>query len=193
MLSAIETLRTKIKALVTDTLKTDKESFTYFNSAIFTIAEENIEDIIQVTKNGVALTSGEYSFDSSTNEMTITPVTGNELLDGDVIIITYTYYKYSNTELDEYIKASLVWLSVFDATENDYEIENGDIFPIPDNRTLDLIVLVASIIINPNYSEYRLPNLTVRYPRKWSKEEKIERLINRYTLGGGVTDVLEWD
>jgi len=193
MLSTIDTLRTKIRALVNDIIKSDKETSTYTNSAIFTLAEDNIESVTQVTKNGVALGSGEYSFDSTTNEITITPDTGNELSNGDVIIIKYTYYKYSTTELDEWIRASLVWMSVFDASENDFEIENGDIFPTPDNRTLDLIVLIASILIKPNYSEYRLPNLTVKYPRKWSKEEKIEKLISRFTLGLGVTDVLEWD
>ena len=193
MLSTIETLRGKTRALVNDIVKSDKETFTYTNSAIFTLAEENIESITQITKNGVALTTGEYSFDSSTNEITITPDTGNELSNGDVIIVTYTYYKYSTTELDEWIKASLVWMSVFSASETDFEIESGDIYPTPDNRTLDLIVLIASILIKPNYSEYRLPNLTVRYPRTLSKEEKIERLINKFTQGLGVNDVLEWE
>jgi len=193
MLSTIETLRGKTRALVNDIVKSDKETFTYTNSAIFTLAEENIESITQITKNGVALTTGEYSFDSSTNEITITPDTGNELSNGDVIIVTYTYYKYSTTELDEWIKASLVWMSVFSASETDFEIESGDIYPTPDNRTLDLIVLIASILIKPNYSEYRLPNLTVRYPRTLSKEEKIERLINKFTQGLGICDVLEWE
>jgi len=193
MLSAIETLRTKTRALVNDIIKSDKETFTYTNSAVFSLAEENIESITQITKNGVALGTGEYSFSSITNEMTITPDTGNELSNGDVIIISYTFYKYSTTELDEYIKASLVWMSVFDASENDFEIESGDIYPVPDNRTLDLIVLIASILIKPNFSEYRLPNLTVRYPRKWSKEEKIERIISRFTIGLGISDIIEWD
>jgi len=193
MLSTIETLWGKTRALVNDIVKSDKETFTYTNSAIFTLAEENIESITQITKNGVALTTGEYSFDSSTNEITITPDTGNELSNGDVIIVTYTYYKYSTTELDEWIKASLVWMSVFSASETDFEIESGDIYPTPDNRTLDLIVLIASILIKPNYSEYRLPNLTVRYPRTLSKEEKIERLINKFTQGLGICDVLEWE
>ena len=193
MLSTIGTLREKIRALVNDILKKHTETFVYTNSATFTLSEENIESITQVTKNGVALGSGEYSFDSDTNEITIIPATGDSLTNGDIIIIKYTYYKYSTTELDEYIRASLVWMSVYSATENDFEIENSDIFPTPDNRTLDLICLIASILIKPNWSEYRLPNLTVRYPRNLSKENKIEKLIARFTQGLGICDVLEWD
>ena len=193
MLSTIGTLRTKVRALVNDIVKSEKESFTYTNSAIFILAEENIEGITQITKNGTLLDTGEYSFSSTTNEVTIAPETGNELSNGDVIIVTYTFYKYSTTELDEWIRASLVWMSVKDATEKDFEIEDGDIFPTPDNRTLDLIVLIASILINPNWSEYRLPNLTVRYPRRFSKEEKIEKLIGKFTIGLGVSDILDWD
>ena len=52
MLSTIETLRGKIRALVNDIVKSDKETFTYTNSAIFILAEENIESITQITKNG---------------------------------------------------------------------------------------------------------------------------------------------
>ncbi len=193
MLSTISTLRTKTRALINDIIKSDKETFTYSNSAIFILAEENIENITQVTKNGVALGTGEYSFDSTTNELTIAPDTGNELSNGDVIIVTYTFYKYSNTELDEWIRASLVWMSVKDATEKDFEIEDGEIFPTPDNRTLDMIVLIASILILPNWTEYRLPNLIVRYPRRFSKEEKIEKLINKFTIGLGVSGILSWD
>jgi len=193
MLSTIETLRAKIRALVNDIIKSDKESFTYTNPAIFTLAEENIESITQVTKNGVPLGLGEYSFDSELYEVEITPNTGNDLVNGDVIIIYYTYYKYSTTELDEWIKASLVWMSVFDASENDFELENGDIFPTPDNRTLDLIVLIASILIKPDWTQYILPTLTVRYSHRISKEDRIEKLINRFTLGLGVSNVLEWD
>ena len=192
-LSTIETLRAKIRALVNDIVTTDPETFTYTNSAIFTLAESNIETIVQVTKNGVALGSGEYSFDSSTNEITVTPDTGNELVNGDVIIVKYTYYKYSTSELDDWIKASLVWLSVFNTSENDFELENGDIYPTPDNRTLDLIVLVASILMKPDWTEYRLPTLTVRYSNRISNEDKIEKLINRFRMGLGISDVLEFD
>jgi len=190
MASVITELRDKIRALVEDLEKTDTEVFPYENSGIFILQEENIQEITEATLNGVELNSGDYSFDSATNKLEIT-VSG--LASGDIIEVVYTYYKYSDTEIDGYIKASLIWLSIFDATEKDFEIEDGDIFPTPDNQEEDVIAIIASILIKPNYSEYRLPNLTVRYPRKFSKEEKIERLLNRWTRGLGVSDTLDFN
>ena len=189
MLNTLETLRTKIRALVMDLSKSGVETFTYTTSSIFTLAESNISTITKVLKNGVELGTGDYSYDSTTNKIEITA----SLINNDIIEVDYTYYKYSDTELTEYIRASLVWLSIFDASERDFEIESNDIYPTPDNQTLDLTAIIASILIQPNWSEYRLPNLTVRYPRSLSKEEKIEKLINRFTIGIGVNDVLNFD
>ena len=189
MLNSITTLRSKIRAVVADIITTEPETFTYTNSATFILAEEHIQNIVKVTKNGVELSTGEYSFDSSTNKLTITA----SLSGISNIEVIYTYYKYSNTEIDEYVRASLVWLSIFDVSENDYEVEDDDIYPEPDGRTMDLIALVASILAKPDWTEYRLPNLTVKYTGRISKEDRIEKLINRFTLGLGVTDVLEFD
>lgn len=185
----IDTIRTKIRALVPDLSTSDKETFSYTGSTIFTLAENNISALTEIEKNGSALGSGDYEFDSTTNKLTITA----SLSDGDIIEVNYNYNKYSDTELDEYVRASLIWLSIFDYREEDYELEDDDIYPTPDNRTTDLISLIASILIKPDYSEYRLPNLTVRYPNTMTKEERIEKLISRYKHGLGVTDVLEWD
>ena len=193
MLSTIATLRQKIRALVNDIIKSDPETFTYTNSAIFILAEENIQSITKVTKNAVELGTGEYSFDSSANEIEITPDTGNELSNGDIIIVYYTYYKYSTTELDEWIRASLIWLSVYSSTENDFELESNDIIPTPENRELDLIVLIASILIKPDWTQYSLPNLRVIYNNRLSKEKKIENLISKFNVGLGVNGILEFD
>lgn len=183
-------VRQKIRAIVEDFGKSDFETFTYTTSNIFTLAESNINSITKVLKNGVALGSGQYDYDSTTNKITISA----SLVSGDIIEVDYTFSKYSNTELTEYIRASLVHISIFShESEIDYEIEGDDIDPTPDNKTLDLIALVSSIIIKPDYNLYRLPNLTVRYPRNVSKEDKIEKLIARFNRGLGVNDVLEFD
>jgi len=39
---------------------------------------------------------------------------------------------------------------------------------------------VASILIKPLYTRYSLPVLTVQFPEKLSKDEKIEALINNF-------------
>ena len=185
----LDNIRPKIRALVEDFSKSSFETFTYTTSAIFTIAQENIT-ITKVLKNGIELGSGEYDFDEDTNKIEIVVA----LSSGDIIEVDYTYYKYSDSELNEYVKASLVWLSIESyCSVKDYEVEDDDIYPTPDNKTLDLIAIISSILIKPSYSEYRLPNLTVRYPESLSKEDKIQKLIRRFNSSIGITDVLEWD
>jgi len=187
----IETIRNKVKALVGDFIQTDTEVFTYENSEIFTLQEENIEEITEVSLNGTALGSGDYSFDSSTNKITIS-ISG--LSSSDVIEVIYTYYKYSDTEIDGYIKGAIVWMSIFsNSSEKDYEVENGDIYPTPTNAETDLMAVIASILIKPNYSQYNLPNLRVTYPETMSKEQKIERLCNQWSRGLGINGVLNFD
>lgn len=180
-------IREKIQALIEDKLKRDFETFTYQSGdKKFILAESNIVTIVKVTKNGVALGSGQYAYDSSTNELEITAT----LVANDIIIVSYTYRKYSNTELDEYIRASLVWISYFAYDETDYELESENVYPTPSNRDTDLIALVSSILIRPDYTRYSLPNLTVVYNNKLTKDQKIQKLISRFRMGLGVNDVL---
>jgi len=185
----LDLIREKIRALIEDISKPDFQVFQYTTSSIFTIAEPNINTITKVLKNGAELGSGEYDFDSTTNKMEITA----SLTVGDNIEVDYTYYKYSTTELTEFIRASLVWMSIFSYCEGDYELETEGIYPTPANKTTDLIAIIASILIKPNYNRYSLPNLTVVYPKNETKEEKIEKLIMKFNSGIGVTDILEWD
>lgn len=180
-------IQTKIRALVEDIGKSDFEVFEYTNSAIFTIAQENIT-ITEVLKNGTDLGSGDYSFDSTTNKITIIA----SLILDDKIEIDYTYYNYSDSELKEWVRAALVWISIFSYCETDYELED-DIYPTPDNKSTDLISLIASILIRPNYSEYNLPNLKVKYPKNIDKEEKIRKIIQSFRQGLGTNGILEYN
>jgi len=185
----LSNIKTKIRSLIFDLSKSDVEVFTYSISDIFTLQEANIIEVTQVDKEGVALTSGQYSYDSTLNQVDVS----ESLVSNDVITVYYTFYKYSDTELTEYIRASLVWISYFGYNETDYELETTYISPTPENKTLDLIALIASILIKPDYSEYRLPNLTVKYPRTICKEDRIEKLISRFQYGLGVLDTLDFD
>lgn len=183
-------LRIKIRSLVRDyPAKLDFETFTYTTSKIFTISEANIVSITKVLKNGAELGSGQYSYDSTTNKVEIT----TSLTSGDIVEVDYTYYKYSDTELDGYIRSALIWISVNSMADQDFELKTDTIEPTPTNREKDLIALVSSILIKPDYTEYRLPNLTVRYSTRLTKEKRIELLIQKFNLGIGVTDVLEWN
>ena len=183
-------IRVKIRSLVPDLIKKDVETFIYQSGdAKFTLAEESILSITKVTKNGVELETGEYSFDSDTNELEI--IISGGLSANDIIIVTYNFTKYSDTELDAYITASLVWISIFGSCEEDYELEDEEIVPTPSNQMTDLISLISAILIQPDYTSYRLPNMQVNYSRKMPKEERIKRLIMKVTASGiGVNDVL---
>lgn len=181
----------KVRALTKDFSKSDSESFVYENSKIFTLIENNIVSIIKVEKNGKTFGSGNWDFDSSTNQLEIT----GSLVSKDIIEVFYTYYKRSDTELKEFVRGALPYISIYSIeSETDYELENNDeIQPTPPNKTEDLIAIISAILINPEYSEYRLPTVTVRYPRTMDREERISKLINRFRYGIGVSDVLKWD
>lgn len=185
----LEEIRTKVRALTEDFSTKGFETFEYTNSNIWTIAESNIT-ITAVLVNGNPLESGEtYSYDSSTGKITITRASWSTT---DQIEVDYTYYKYSDSELDEYVRGALVWISTFDEN-SDFELESEEIYPTPDNQTIDLIALITSILIKPDFAEKRLPNLTVRYNEKQTKEKLIKETIMRFRSGMGITDILTWD
>ncbi len=184
----LDNTREKIRALVEDFQTSDFETFTYVNSSIFTLQEAHITEITIVLRNGNELGSGEYDYDTTTNKIEILV----SLSEGDIIEVDYIFYKYSDNELNEYIRASLVWLNVFDYGEENYELGETDITPEPDSQTLDLIALVSSILIKPDYTTYRLPTMTVIYSGRIPKEQKIQKLVSRFKRGLGVNDVLEF-
>lgn len=186
----LSTLKTKIRGLIEDFSKSDFQIFEYETSSIFTLRESNIDSIDKVLKNGVELGSGDYSYDSTTNKIEILAF----LNSGDKIEVDFHYYKYSDSELKEYIQSALVYISLESyGSETDYEIEDDDIYPTPDNKTVDLIAIVGAILIKPDYTYYKLPTVTVRYPGDMTKEQRIQELVSRFNRGLGLNDVLEFD
>jgi hypothetical protein len=185
---SLTTIKTKIRSLVEDFEKTDSETFKYANSTIFPLAEDNIISVSKVTKNDATLGSGEWDYDSTNNEVSVSASLSNE----DLITVYYSYYKYSDTELTGYIRNALGWISIYAHEETDFELEATSIEPTPTNKEEDLIAVVAAIIIKPNWSEYRLPNITVRYPRTEDKEKKIKRIIMEFRRGIGIFDVIDF-
>jgi hypothetical protein len=186
----LELIRPKVRALIQDFGSSGFESFVYRNTATFTLAEENINAITKVFLNGTELGTGEYSFDSSTNRITIS-VTG--LSNSDIIQVYYTYYKYSDNEIKEYVRGALVWITYGAYKETDYELEEDDVYPTPDNRTIDLIALITAILIKPDYNTYRLPTVTVVYGGRMPKDDKIEKLVSKFYYGIGISGVIEFD
>jgi len=182
-MDTLNDMRTIIRAIIEDFLKKDIEVIEYTTGdTIFILQENNINDILSVSINGVALGSGQWSY--SDGEVTIVDESGLIGSD-DIVSIKYDYTKYSDTELNEYIRAALSYLNIVD--EINYKID-GDIYPTPDSKTENLICLIVGILIKPNYTTYRLPNLTVSYPVKYDREEKITRLVDKFKYSLGVND-----
>jgi len=196
MLTNIET---KVRALVQDVLKKDSECFTYANSSVFTLAEANIATITQVVQHyavlpsGVTeydriLGSGEYSWDAETGQLTVTA----DLSSGDIVTVSYTYYKYSLAEIDSYISAALVWISVYGDSDVTWDLTDLDASAF-DSRSENFVALMAAIIVKPEYDSYRTSSMSVTYPRTMDKDEKLQKTVRSYNMGLGIFDVITFD
>ena len=182
----IEKIRTKLRGLIGDLEKSTSQAFTYSSSKLFTLTEPNANSITKVTVNGEELGSGQsYTFDSSTNIVTFV----GDLEENDIVQVYFKYYDYSDTELDGNISSALVWLSVLHY--RDFELEDEKITPTPQNRETDLIALVASILMKPNYSRYSLPNLTVTCPETMDKDTKIKKIVTVYKRNYGIAETID--
>jgi len=178
----LTTIETLVRYLLDETAKTQLpgDIFTYGASSIFTLTETNPVSVSAVLVNDES--SGvSYTYESSTNKVTIS----SNLTSGDTVEIQYTYYpNYSSTEIQNYVRASIVHISV-----NGYytfEIGSNDvIYPEPDENEKNLIALIAAIIIEPNNKTYRLPDITVQVPNPLSKEDMIRKAISVFKLGAG--------
>lgn len=182
-------IKNKIRALVGDIQDCNCEVFTYEGSNIFTLCADNVVSISSVSVNGVA--SGiSYTYDDTCNKLTI-----NETLnEGDVIEVVFCGTKYSDTELTSYVEASLVYISIYDdCSDEDFEIDSEEIFPTPTNKQEDLIALIASILIKPDYTQYKMGDFQVRFPGEMTKEQRIVEFIHRFRRGIGEIDVLEFE
>lgn len=188
----MDSIRDKVRALAKDFGDSDFELHEYTTSNIFTLAEPHITIITKVLRNGVELITDEYSYDAVTNKITINLVSGTTFSVGDKVEIDFTYNKYSDSEITKYIIGAIAWISIFSYGEDDYEVdvEDDSIHPNPDNKTEDLIAIIASILINPNYSQYSLPNLKVIYPKTMDKETRIQKIVSRFQMGLGISEIV---
>ena len=156
------------------------DTFTYSSSSVFTLTESNPITISNVLHNDSELGSGEYSFDSDTNKITISA----SLTSGDTIEIQYTYYPdYSDTEIENYIKATLIHLSI----NHYYTLEidgSGDIYPEITEQEKNLIAFLAATLIEPNNESYALPDLRVSVPNNLPTDELIRRAIANFKHEG---------
>lgn len=189
----------KVRSLIEDFGDKDFQVFTYTNSNVWTLREPNIDTITSVLYNGNPLVSGEgATFNTNNNKITITGITFSS---GDTVEVDYTFTQYSDDRIANYIRGALTWLSLYDYSTKTYRMVeesagHWEIFPSlnePEDKTGDLISIIASILILPEYMHYRMPNLAINYPYKKSREERITDIITRYKHGVGIVNIIQWN
>lgn len=197
--SLVAQVITKTRSLIEDFGESDFQVFTYTNSYTWTMREPFINEITSVLINGNELSSGQsYVFNPITNQFKLMGVT---MTGTDILQVSYTYNMYSDTRIVGYITGALTWLSTMDYSTRTYRIVQEsagfwEIFPDlsePKDKTGDLIAIITSILILPEYNHYRMPNLAINYPEKECREDKIRNIIQRYKHGVGIVSIIEWN
>lgn len=184
----------KVRNLIQDGLKTDgRDNWTYestVTSKIIPLTESNISSsTIIVLKNGSVWASANYSYSSITGKLTIT----GTLTAGDSLEIDYSYYKkYSDTELQGFIKAAISYLSIERYSTFTVKSDNV-IYPTPTESEENLIAIIATILIKGDVTGYRTPELTISFERGDSKEKKIKKMVRQFKKSKGVFRYVKMD
>jgi hypothetical protein len=190
MTTVIEKLRNLIGDLL---ITTGRDTFTYesiTSSKIFTLTESNVSvSSIVVLKNGVVWAGTNYSYSSTTGKITVT----GTLVAGDSLEVDYSYYqKYSDTELQGFIRAAISYLVV--EKYGCFAIKPPDIiFPTPNESEENLIAVIASILIKGDVVSYRTPEITINFEKSDSKEKKIHKFVRQFKKTYGVLEYIKYD
>lgn len=177
----------KIRNMIHDNAQSTYETFTAGSGRTFTISQENASTVTSVTVNGTALATDKYTYTSATQTVTIN---SGYVSSTQIVVIYFTYYKYSDTELTEYVVSALSFLDI-----NKYSIHfdksSTDIFPYPTPKESNLIAYICYLLIEPSYSDYRVQGISVSYPKKLTKEEAINEAIKRFKRNEGTDVIIE--
>jgi hypothetical protein len=184
----------KLRNLINDNLiTTGRNVFTYesiTSSKIFTLTESNVSaSSIIVLKNGVVWAGTNYTYSAITGKITVT----GTLVAGDSLEVDYSYYqKYSDTELQGFIRAAISYLVV--ERYKCFAIKPPDIiFPTPNELEENLIAVIASILIKGDIVSYRTPELTINFEKSDSKEKKIHKFVRQFKKAYGVLEYIKYD
>ncbi len=181
----------KIRAVLQDSSLTSFESYEASGNT-FVIAQENATAVNSVTVAGTAISPGEYDYDISSQTVTIE---SGSVATGEAVVINFSYNKYSDSELINYIRTALIYMGDYNYSPI-FEVTSGeeDIYPIPNLKEQNLISTIVGILINPEWSSYRTSSIQVTYPSKLTKEEKIEKLVARFKFSSvGITGIINLD
>jgi hypothetical protein len=129
-----------------------------------------------------------YSYSSTTGKVT---VTGNLIAGQDSLTFTYNAYeKYSDAELQGYIRSSLYYLTA--EKYGTFKIlPPTSIFPTPSESEECLITIIASILMKGSIRQYKTPEITITFEENLSVTEKIKRLVQQFKKSYGVLEYVD--
>jgi hypothetical protein len=183
----------KLRNLLQDNTKPRFYTRSFLGSRVFILEDSNIdESTIVIEKNGVEWDSDNYSYNSITGKLTIHEVTGEELTSGvDTLGFYYSCYeKYSDSELESYIKNSIYYLSIFDYET--FTLGTGEeISPEPEEVQENLIVIVAAILAKGTIKSYKTPEFTIVFGDNLSIEDKIQKLVDNFSPAYGTFEYID--
>jgi len=190
---------TILRGIIKDLEITDgRNAFVYATDSSFKLDSDRVSSTgMKVYKNGTELSSDDWAYNSDTNKVTITIVTsGVTLIAGDNIIVTFNYFgKYSDTELQSYIKSNLVRFTqrqykkrFYMSSSNEVVTDNGD---SPTRSEGDIIAIITAIDIDPQNVKIKTKDFEVSPSETKSKSEQISDVIGQFTKSYGVIEYLE--
>jgi len=174
-MSDVTTIESLVRYMIEDysTSMVPGDIFVYTTSNVFTLTEANVLSVSVVLKNDVELDSGEYTYNASRNQLTVSA----SLNSGDTVEIQYSYYpNYSASEIENYIRAAVVHLSV----NNYYTFElatDDNFYPEITNAEKNLVAFIAATLIKPDNRSYRLPDISVSVPKSLPTRDLISKAV----------------
>jgi len=177
----MNTARNLLRYAIGDILKVcPPDCFTYTTSASFPLTEPNIDSTtIVVYKNGSVYSASNYTYSSTTGRITISGLTA-----GDALEIYYSAYrKYSDTELNGYIRNALSWISSLQY--KDFSVGSGDVILDSDEvsptvKEYNLIALVATVLIDGRIKSYKTNEITIQFSNNESIDIRIAKLVEAH-------------
>lgn len=180
----ISMIRPLVRTLVDDDLKTDgRDAWLYEGVATFTLSKDYPSSAtIVVYQNGTDITSANWTYNSSTNIVTVS----SSLTTNDTILISYSYYdKYSDTELLNYIKASFPYFSQFGYRKIFRLNSDSDEVIAEDNLNATTkegyqIAIITAILIDPQNIDIRTKDFSITAKEKMSRIELISLAFSQF-------------
>ena len=179
--NSIATIERLVRALLKDRLSTlGRDAYEFKGIASFTLTEDFPSSAtIKVYKNGTLLSTG-YSYNASTNIITITAI----LATNDIILVTYSFYdKYSSAEVLDYIESSFLYFNQFGYRKtfklNDARTEVLTVDGVnPTVKECYQIAVISAICIDPENISIQTKDFRVSAANE--KHSKIELIQDSF-------------